>query len=102
MLNLNPNPSAIYRLITGQTIPYWLYLRILHLLSVCPFAPGESTNALANLWSLRADGIDVPEIETVVIVLTNELMLMDAQEKALIKALDERRMKPSYHKIVWK
>ena len=100
MLTLKPTPSAIYRLITGQTIPYWLYLRILHLLSVCPFAPGESTNAFV-ISGLRADGVDVPEIETVVVVLKNELMLMDAQEKALIKALDEQWMQPNYNKIVW-
>lgn len=100
MLTLKPTPSAIYRLITGQTIPYWLYLRMLHLLSVCTFAPGESTNAFV-ISSLRADGVDVPEIETVVVVLKNELMLMDAQENALIEALDEQWMKPNYNKIVW-
>ena len=100
MLTLKPTPSAIYRLITGQTIPYWLYLRILHLLSICPFAPGESTNAFV-ISGLRADGVDVPEIETVVVVLKSELMLMDAQEKALIKALDEQWMQPNYNKIVW-
>ena len=72
----------------------------MHLLSVCPFPLGDSTNAFV-IANLRSDGYDVPGIEAVIVVLTNELMLLDPQENALLEVLDERQMKPKYNKIVW-
>jgi hypothetical protein len=99
MLNLTASPGAIYRLPGGQTIPYWLYLRMLYLLFVSPSKAGTRSSMAFVLASLRAEGYETSY--SVIAALVGEFRGLTDQVKALLRTIDPAQMRERYDDIVW-
>ena len=98
MLNFNPPPTAVYRMTTGQTIPYWLYLRILHLAAISEFGTQRSLNITFVTSTIRAEGYDVSD-PLISVLEKDSLQELDLKQLTDLKALDADQMKPKYDRI---
>lgn len=95
MINFNPPIDMVYEVPgTRQVIPYWLYLRILHLFSTSTFPTGGITRAASVASTVREDGYDISN--AVLAALSRRFRALPHEEVLQLRNLDPAMMRPRY------
>jgi hypothetical protein len=94
-INFEPSPTATCELLaTGEKLPYWLFLRILHYCATSIFQTSSAMSVIYVQVKLHRDGFQLPD--HVVVIIEQEYMTnLTEGERGLLRILAPERMQPS-------